>query len=1280
MSQMGRQCLLWVLSAAIAGAQVPPVVVSEYFNTSPLPVEEWTELLVVADTLDLRGYVLTDNNQTQTQRQGGVRFRDVPLWSRLRAGTILVINHRGSQVVDDDPRDGYIEVGAQNTTYFEQVRFDSNPGLTWEDVALNIALQGDLVQILDPQGRHVHALGHRDVPGPFYDTLPPPKVHHNGQCPNPGSIRVVPGLSLAAYAAGAGTDSTAALSTDVTKGLPNQSPQHRDRNQLLWRQLRQPRWNAPQMTRAELTPTGVLLEWSAAADPLPDDSLQGYIVVRDTVGQRSVPEDGRTYGVGERLGTGLVVAQTLSSVRRALDTFPFPCGARMVYRVYAFRYWTDNRLGNAPGPTLARGRSYAEEVYSEATLEKPLPPVPQVFASARELCAGDSAVLWVENPDTVRYRYQWFRDGQQLGGETTPRLVVRSSGRYSVRVETELGCMARSPELEVQVHPLPQVWVAADGDTLFCPGDTVLLRASGAWRYRWYRDGVPVDSGAVLRVSQPGRYWVMGWNEFGCGATSPVVELRERRIEVAAEPDTLDFGVLGACESTRERTVHLRNASNTAVFLFRPLLPSGFALVGQSFPRVLAEGEVVTLRLRFTPTRSGGFAGGVRFPVQPCSDTLVLPVRGEKQAGVATLSQTELDFGVEALCEAGPRDTTLWLFNQSGTMLETEALPLAPPFQLVEPVSPRVVLAPGDSLRLRIRYLPQGGSFQQELQIALQAGTCRDTVRATVSAAAVLPQVALVPSEVVFPPLRGCTTAAETSLVVRNTGVLPLRLRALPVPGVTIGGTPLELQPFESRALPLRIAPSSGGMFTAEALLRLEPCGDTLRVPVRALVEGVRAGFVLSAWDFGTSIWCGRPDTLEQLLEFTTTASVAELLSFRLEGDTGSFSLSWSPGEQLADGYTIRVRFHPTQPGRHRAEVVYTLRVDTCTLEQRLVLTGEASVPGYTSSADSWDFGAVPVGQQAQRVLYVRNPNAFPLVLEALQGIAPPFALAQPLVVPDTLEPGAERAVGILYAPLQAPRRDTLRLRLRWSAPCDTVFAVLFVGEAVPVPTRTARLSLQVSSVRAAPGERLAIPVLVSAEEDRIAGAVRAVRLRFRYDWRLFQVQQLESPLPFRWQELTAGELLLEGSAADGLPVSGELFRLSGRALWHPQMQTPLELRVDSVESRIPLELVIQPGSLQVDSACLAWERRFGTGKATALWLEPGECPRLIVELGSDEEVELRLMDLRGHEVFAWRGDPAQSGRRVELRVPCAHLAAGVYGAVLRQGDVRRSLWFLLLR
>ncbi len=1276
---MYRRALLAALATVSLGAQVPPIVVSEYFNTSPLPVEEWTELLVIADTLDLRGYILTDNNQTQTQQQGGVRFRDVPLWRHLRAGTIIVINHRGSQVVDDDPRDGYIEIGAQNTTYFEQVRLDSNPGLSWEDVALNIALQGDLVQVLDPQGRHVHALGHRDVPGPFYESLPPPKVHHNGQCPNPGSVRVVPGLSLAAYAAGAGTDSTAALSSDVTKGLPNQSPQHRDRNQLLWRWLRQPRWRTPQIVRAELTPTGILLEWSVADDPLPQDSLQGYIVIRDTAGQQSVPEDGRTYVVGERVGSGRVVAQTVSSVRQALDTFAFPCGARMVYRVYAFRYRTDDRLGNAPGATLARGRSYAEETYAEAVLEKPLPPAPRVQASATEFCAGDSAVLWVEQPDTVRYRYQWFLNGQPIGGATAPRIVVRSAGRYSVRVQTEFGCAASSPELEIQVHPEPQVWIAVEGDTLLCPGDTVVLRAVGAWRYYWYRDGVLVDSAAVLRVTQPGRYWVTGWDQFGCWATSAAVELQWRRIEIVVHPDTLDFGALGACESTREQTIRLTNTGTTPVLLFRPILPAGFAAVGQSFPVSLEPGQRLELRLRFLPPRSGSYGGVVRFPVHPCLDTVSFPVRGLKQAGIAAVELAELDFGTEALCQARVRDTTFWLLNQSGGPLQVEVFPLAPPFELVEPVSPVVVPA-GDSLRLRLRYVPQAGSFQQEVRIVARMGACLDTLRVPLLATAVRPELRFAPSQLVFPPLRGCTAVAETSLAVHNTSVLPLRLEALPVPGVTVIGTPLELQPLESRSITVRVTPPGAGTFAVEMPFLIEPCGDTLRVPVHVSVAGVSAGFALGALDFGALLWCGRLDTVVRELTFTSRAGVAELLAYSLQGDTGSFSLGWNPGQRLADGQSVSVRFHPPQPGRYRAEVVYRLRVDTCTLERRLLLSAEAWAVAYDHGVDSWDFGAVVVGQRARRSLTVRNVNPFPLVLEAVEGIVPPFSLEQPLLLPDTLRAGEERVVGILYTPVQAPRWDTLRLRLRWSIPCDTAFGLLFVAEAVAAPERAARVYLEVAPLRAAPGETVAIPILVRAQEDTAARALRRVQLSLRYDWRLFEPQRLEGASSFSWHEQGPGELRLEGYFPEGVPSSGELVRIRGRALWHPQMETPLELRVDTFESRTPLELVARSGLLRVDSACWAWERRFGTGKATTVRLQPGDCPELVLELGSDEEAELRLLDLHGREVFAWHGVPSRDRREGVVPLPCSSLAPGAYGALLRQGGLRRFLWFVLVR
>lgn len=48
------------------------VVISEYYNDNP--PQEWTELLVIQDDLDLRGWIVTDNNASQTARQGGSVF------------------------------------------------------------------------------------------------------------------------------------------------------------------------------------------------------------------------------------------------------------------------------------------------------------------------------------------------------------------------------------------------------------------------------------------------------------------------------------------------------------------------------------------------------------------------------------------------------------------------------------------------------------------------------------------------------------------------------------------------------------------------------------------------------------------------------------------------------------------------------------------------------------------------------------------------------------------------------------------------------------------------------------------------------------------------------------------------------------------------------------------------------------------------------------------------------------------------------------------------------
>jgi hypothetical protein len=98
------------------------IVINEYFNSDDQR-DEWTELVVVKDNLDLRGWFLGDNNTGTSSWQPKIEFKDHPLWNNLRAGTVIVIDHAANDTEcgnnnDSDKSDGFIRVCCRNTTYF----------------------------------------------------------------------------------------------------------------------------------------------------------------------------------------------------------------------------------------------------------------------------------------------------------------------------------------------------------------------------------------------------------------------------------------------------------------------------------------------------------------------------------------------------------------------------------------------------------------------------------------------------------------------------------------------------------------------------------------------------------------------------------------------------------------------------------------------------------------------------------------------------------------------------------------------------------------------------------------------------------------------------------------------------------------------------------------------------------------------------------------------------------------------------------------------------------
>jgi len=389
------------------------VVVSSYFNSVD-PRDEWTELLVVADNVDMRNWTLQDNNSTQTSWQPQITFNNIPFWNNMRSGSIIMIWHRSigtagnTHPADANKLDGYIETSANNVNYFGGGSFGTAP--TFAGPTLNVAGAGDLIQLLNGSGVFVHALGHKTTFGTSWNTIPVPKLNHKASLADGEAVFVCPGNKMDEYGFNApqdGTNWTAKSATDLSFGLPNCTSTSSS-NSDYWRQLRQPRWINPLLTGTVNTGnTQVTLNWNAANDAFPGDATQGYLILRNNANNFGTPLDGHSYSAGDLIGSATVLSIIASSQTLTYtDNISVPCAGGYFYRIYAFRYSIDP-AGN--DFNLARGRAYNETNFGSCQVTYSLPVAPASAASDRNnFCADDPGNIALSATGGAGTILNWF--------------------------------------------------------------------------------------------------------------------------------------------------------------------------------------------------------------------------------------------------------------------------------------------------------------------------------------------------------------------------------------------------------------------------------------------------------------------------------------------------------------------------------------------------------------------------------------------------------------------------------------------------------------------------------------------------------------------------------------------------------------------------------------------------------------------------------------------------------------------------------------------------------
>lgn len=144
------------------------------------------------------------------------------------------------------------------------------------------------------------------------------------------------------------------------------------------------------------------------------------------------------------------------------------------------------------------------------------------------LCTGDSVIL----TSSSNANYSWST------GEKTQKIVVKQPGKYAVTTMYSPTCSKTSDSITITVNPRPKAIITAIGNTVFCSGDSVILKAetSNAYSYRW---STGATSYSII-VKNAGVYKLYITNSYGCiDSTSTSVTVNPLPIAFAGSDNTI---------------------------------------------------------------------------------------------------------------------------------------------------------------------------------------------------------------------------------------------------------------------------------------------------------------------------------------------------------------------------------------------------------------------------------------------------------------------------------------------------------------------------------------------------------------------------------------------------------------------------------------------------------------------------------------------------------------------------------------------------------------------
>ncbi|MGE5479180.1 MAG: hypothetical protein ACM3U1_01980 [Chloroflexota bacterium] len=1290
---MKRLFLLLTFIGAIVITRAQDVVVSEYYNISGVPQGEWTELLVIKDNLDMTGYVIRDNSDGNGW-QGGVKFRDNPLWKNLRAGTIIVVNHRNYQWNEDDfnKADGHIAVSAENATYFEKVLYNATD---WASFALSMNQTNDMLEILDASGRHVHLLGHMATAQPDYLAVTGPKAAYQGDVNNGATVRVVPGLDISAYSSGLGTQQVTTGNTTPAdaRGLPNQpfnNPPNLDKNQLFWRKLRQPAWTA-NTVNYDFAGGKLNLSWTPASAS-DADPVQGYIILRMKAGDAGSavpPADGARYAKGDNIGPA-AVADIVPSLTTSTwtETSSLDCGSAFLYRIYAYRFDADDLNKDIIRPENARGRQFNEYEFGQTqpiSIPKPEKPNLSTLEGKTAYCDGETANLRAQYADVGGLTYQWLRNDAPIAGGAGHDLAVSQAGAYKIKIVTAEGCSETSSPLDIAFAPYPNasislrkssgevVPVRLDTTIYVCNNENNSFVMSAGESRQWLIDGAPQGAAAnktEITITQEGVYRGVAVNSGACADTSFAVTVKYKQVSFSVSPTPLVFDY----DTKPQAVLTIKNTGDEPI-VFLPSdfkISSNFVIVSPPPFIVPAKGSLDVL-IRYKRADIGDFTENFSL-VGECGKSRTLVFKSGRKRPDKTILIAEpdsIDFGKRLECDK--LDTTITVFAYGLNAVYSTDVSFTEAGFAVQGAGGTFQLDSMQKVELKITYFGGAeGVHTAELMIpyndSLGVGY-DDTLRIPVRIDFVVPRLSIPSATLNFPEIGDCEEYSMLKVTFTNPGREDVTIKEQPADERLVFATPLpvSLKGGESKEIELRFYYKFDPVpFNTD--IKYEPCAKSIPVTVNGSRQGLSVSFS------GDSIYVGGLATCSDLKSISTTLDITAFGGEIEIGDisvTAGFTTDIIPGTKINGKQTFRLTFVPSAKGFFSGEL--RVKYEPCDREKVIILTGylgDLSLSGYPAE---YDFGKLAPGAATPITAYCRNTSQFPIHIASIEGATPPFSVT-PLYgvsLPVTLQPDSSIYFEVRYNQTEVSKTDTAKIKVVIDSPCDFKYTYVFRG-ATTNPNAIVRAALITAprySVEI--GDTVMIPFeLRSLGVETFAEAgIDTIEFYLSYDWKVIELRWFagfDGSSVKSFLSPNRDKLVLKPRDASSLQ-GGVWGSLEARGLLGKDYSTQIIIDSVRVVSEIPVEFdSLSSPIVDVIGDCGDGSRAAGSLGSLKLTAEKSAATgQVLIRFNAlaESSASLKIYDVRGDLIYTAFDGTLTKGEHT-YAPPAGKLARGVYLAV----------------